>query len=412
MIVAMVLTREEDEALLSPASYHANGYPWELFARLRRADPVHRVAESSVGSFWAVSRYRDIQAIEADTETFKSTSMLTMGARGGEGLRMIVSMNPPEHTAHRAIANPWFMPRSIDWVRSFAEEIVGEVLDRAMDRNGEAIDFQEEVANFVPTAVISAYLGAPREAWGRIVDCTNRIINANDPAVARQEGAIAAVMQATGEVYQIHAATFADRKANPREDFMTALIQAEVDGAPLSDTDLFSWALILTTAGHETTQSTFSMGVRTLLGHPDQLARLKADPALLPRAIEEMLRYVSPAIHFTRRAGRDVDLHGKQVRAGDYLAMLYPSANRDGDVFGNPDAFDIARTPNRHIAFGTGAHLCIGQHLARLELKVMFEQFLARVDGIELVGEPENVFSNATGGYKHMPVRMQIRPKA
>lgn len=407
----MVLTRDEDEALLGPASYHARGYPWELFARLRREDPVHLVEESSVGRYWAISRYRDILAIEADTETFKSSSQLTMGASGGEGLRMIVSMNPPEHTAHRAVANPWFMPRSIDWVRQFAEEIVTEVLDRAMAKNGEVIDFQEEVANFVPTAVISAYLGAPREMWGRIVDCTNRIINANDPSVAKDQDLMTTIMQATGEVYQIHAATFADRKENPRDDFMTALVQAKVNGEPLSDIDLFSWALILTTAGHETTQSTFSMGVHTLLQHPEQLARLKADPALLPRAVDELLRYLSPAIHFTRRAERDVELGGKQIRAGDFLAMLYPSANRDEEIFSTPDCFDIERSPNRHIAFGTGAHLCIGQHLARLELKVMFEQFLARVESIELAGTPEFVFTNATGGYKHMPVRMQVRAK-
>lgn len=407
----MAFTREDDEALLGPASYHAIGYPWELFARLRREDPVHWVAESSVGSYWAITRYRDILAIEADTESFKSSSMLTMGSQGGEGIRMIVSMNPPEHTAHRAIANAWFMPRSIEWVRGFAEEIVTEVLDRASERNGEVIDFQEEVANLVPTAVISAYLGAPREAWGRIVDCTNRIINANDPSVAKDQDLVSTIMQATGEVFQIHAATFADRRANPADDFMTALVQAKVDGEPLSDVELFSWALILTTAGHETTQSTFSMGVHTLLQHPDQLMRLKADPSLLPRAIDELLRYLSPAIHFTRRAERDVELGCKQIRAGDYLAMLYPSANRDEDVFECPDTFDIARSPNRHIAFGTGPHLCIGQHLARLELKVMFEQFLARVDEIELAGTPEFVFTNATGGYKHMPVRMKVRAK-
>lgn len=408
----MTITREEECALLDPASYYTSGYPWEIFAKLRKDDPVHWVEDSPVGSYWAVSRYKDILEIEADTDNFKSTSQMTMGAPGADGIRMIVSMNPPEHTAHRALANPWFMPRSIDWVRGFAEEIVTEVLDQAMERNGEVVDFQEDIANFVPTAVISAYLGAPREAWGRIVDCTNRIINASDPTVARDQDVLTTVMQATGEVYQIHAATFADRKANPRDDFMTALVQARIDGAPLSDMDLFSWALILTTAGHETTQSTFAMGVHALLRHPEQLAMLRADPALLPRAIEELLRYLSPAIHFTRTAARDVEIRGRKIREGDRLAMLYPSANRDEAVFTSADRLDITRSPNRHIAFGTGIHLCIGQHLARMELRVMFEQFLARVESIEPAGEPERCFANTTGGFKHFPVRMQVRAKA
>jgi len=408
----MTVTREEERSLLDPASYHENGYPWEVWKKLRHEDPIHFIEEGYAGSCWAVTRYNDILAIEGDTDTFKSTPMLTMGSGGGEGLRMIVSMNPPEHTAHRALANKWFMPRSIDWVRGFAEEIVTETLDQAMERNCEVIDFQEDVANFVPTAVISAYLGAPRDAWSRIVDCTNRIINANDPSVAKDQDMLATIMQATGEVYQIHAATFADRRENPRDDFMTALVQAEIDGAPLSDVDLFSWALILTTAGHETTQSTFSMGVKALLDHPAELARLKADPTLLPRAIDELLRYLSPAIHFLRRADRDTQIGGKHIREGELLAMFYPSANRDEEVFEEPDRLVLGRSPNRHIAFGTGPHLCIGQHLARLELRVMFEQFLARVEEIEPVGEPENVFTNATGGYKHFPVRMKIRPKA
>ena len=168
----------------------------------------------------------------------------------------------------------------------------------------------------------------------------------------------------------------------------------------------------MTTAGHETSQSTFGMGVHTLLQHPDQLARLKADPSLLPRAIDEMLRYLSPAIHFLRTPDRDVEVGGKTIRAGEHMIMFYPSANRDEEVFENPDSFDIERNPNRHLAFGCGPHVCIGMHLAKLELRVMFEEFLARVEEIEPVGEPERVFTNSTGGFKRFPVRMRVKPKA
>lgn len=406
----MAITAEEAHWLVDPAQYQARGYPWEVWARLRREDPVHRIDEGFGAPVWAVTRYQDILAVETNAEVFRNGPRLTVGTPPNN-FRMIVNMDAPEHAAHRALANPFFMPRSIDWVRALAEEIVTEVLDRAMMRNGEVLDLQDDVANLVPTAVISAYLGAPREAWGRIIEATTLIINANDPTVAKDEGTAGLIMRATGEVYQIHAATFADRRANPRDDFMTALVRAEIDGRALTDMELFSWALILTTAGHETTQSTFGMGVELLMRHPDALARLKADPALLPRAIEEMLRFISPAIHFCRTPDRDVEVGGKLIPAGEHLVMFYPSANRDESVFADPDTFDIDRSPNRHLAFGCGPHVCIGQHLARLELRIMFEQFLARVEHIEPAGEPLRVHANSTGGYRHFPVRMKVRPK-
>jgi len=407
----MTITRDEELWMLDPAEYHRRGYPWEVWAKLRRDDPVHRIEGGFGGDFWAVTRYADIVAIETNPEVFRNGPALTVGADAA-GFRMLVNLDPPEHPKHRALANPWFMPRSIEWVRAMAEEIVTETFDRAMARNGEVIDFQEDVANAVPTAVISAYLGAPREMWPKIFEWTNQIINANDPSVAGDQGTMALLMQATGAIMQVHGATFADRRANPRDDLMTALVQAEIDGKPLTDMDLASWGVILTTAGHETSQSTFTMGVHRLLEHPEQLAKLRADPSLLPKAIDEILRHVSPAIHFLRTPNRDIEVGGKTIRAGEHMIMFYPSANRDEAMFEDPDRFDIERNPNRHLAFGCGPHVCLGMHLARLELRVMFEQFLARVEEIEPAGEPERVFTNSTGGYKHFPVRMKVRPAA
>lgn len=405
----MPTTAEETRALLDPASYHEHGYPWAVWERLRREEPVAFVEGGFGGDCWAVTRHADIVAVETDPLTFRNGPKLTMGA-DASAFRMIVNMDPPDHTAHRALANRHFMPRSIEWVRQMAEGIVTETLDRVMERNGEVIDLQEDVANMVPTAVVSAYLGAPREMWPRIIEWTSQIINANDPKVAGEQGTMALLMQATGAIMQVHGATFADRRANPREDLMTALVEARIDGQPLSDLELASWGVILTTAGHETSQSTFGMGVHTLLQHPDQLARLRADPGLLPRAIEEMLRYLSPAIHFCRTPVRDVEVGGAKIRAGEHMVMFYPSANRDPAQFENPDVFDIERASNRHLAFGCGPHQCIGMHLARLELRVMFEQFLRRVETIELAGEPERVYTNSTGGYKRLPVRLKVNP--
>jgi cholest-4-en-3-one 26-monooxygenase len=407
----MPITREEELSLLDPASYHAKGYPRDVWARLRAEDPVHFVEGGFGGDCWVLTRYEDIVSVETRPEIFRNGPKLTMGADVG-GFRMVVNMDPPEHAAHRAIANAAFMPRSIEWARELAREIVGEALDRASLRNGEVIDLQDDIANTVPTAVISAYLGMPRSLWPQIIEWTNQIINANDPSVAGDQGKQQLLMQATGAIMQAHARTFAERRANPRDDLMTALVRAEIDGRPLTDMELASWGIILTTAGHETTQSMFGMAVHELMQRPALLARLKGDPALLPRAIEEMLRYISPAIHFVRTPDRDVEVGGKTIRAGQHMVMFYPAANRDPAMFANPDELDIDRQPNRHLAFGCGPHVCLGMHLARLELRIMLEEFLARVDSIEQAGEPVRVFTNSTGGFKHFPVRMQVRPRA
>ena len=408
----MTITRQEELALLDPASFHSHGYPWAIWEKLRREDPIRYIEKDDGEGYWVVTRYQDIASIEANAEVFKNGPKLTIGVEAQNGLRLIVGMDPPDHTAHRALAKGYFMPRNIEWVRRYAEEIVSEAYDKAMARNGEVIDLQDDVANLVPTAVISAFLGAPREAWPQIIEWTNQIINANDPRVAKDQSVLQVTGQAVGQMCQYYAGIFEDRKKNPRDDLPTALVNAQINGQPMGQTELFSWAIILMTAGHETTQSTFGMGVHALLKHPEQLAKLKANPGLLPNAIEEILRYCSPAIHFIRTPDRDIEVGGKQVKAGQHMVMFYPSGNRDESVFTDPDRFDIERTPNRHIAFGTGPHLCLGMHLARLELKVMFEQFLNRVEEIEMVGEPEKVFAIATGGFKHFPVRMKVKPRS
>ena len=408
----MSITREQELALLDPASYHRHGYPWETWEKLRRDDPVHYIEKDNGESYWVVTRYRDIVSIERNAEVFRNGPKLTIGVEGQNGLRMIVGMDPPDHTAHRALAMPHFGPRNIEWVRRYAEEIVTEAFDKVMERNGEIIDLQDDVANLVPTAVISAFVGAPRELWPDIIEWTNRIINANDPRVAGDQSAREVAGQAVGQMCQFYAGIFEDRRKSPRDDLMTALVNARINGEPMGQNELYSWGIILMTAGHETTQSMFGLGVHALMQHPEQLAKLKANPQLLPSAIEELLRFVSPAVHFIRTPDRDVEVGGKKIRAGEHMVMFYPSANRDTEAFGNPDEFDIERFPNRHLAFGTGAHVCLGMHLARLELRVMFEQFLQRVEKIEVAGVPERLYALPVGGYKHFPVRMTVRPKA
>jgi len=404
----MPVSREEELSLLNPAGYHAKGYPWQVWDKLRAQDPIRWIDRGPGESYWAVTRYKDILDIESNTAVFKNAPRSVMRASQSSELHMIVAMDPPEHSAHRALANPFFMPRSIAWVRELVEQIVTEALDDLVERNGEVIDIQDDFANLVPTAVVAAYLGTPRESWTRILDCTNQIINAEDPAVNKGRDPVQIMREGTNEVFAITAATFADRRANPREDLVSALVQAEINGRKLNENELLSWAFILITAGHETTQGAFGTGLHALLQHPDQLAKLKARPELLPLAIEEMLRWSSPAIHFVRTAETDIEIAGRRIRSGDHLVMFYPSANRDEVMFIDPYVFDIERQPNRHIAFGCGPHQCIGMHLARLELRVMFSQFLKRVESVEVIDKPENVFTNNTGGFKHFPARLRL----
>lgn len=411
MTVDELLTRDEEQSLLEPACYHKQGYPWGVWAKLRRDSPIHHI-ESPTGPCWAVTLHKDILAIETKPEIFKNGPRLTMASHKKNDPPMVVDLDPPDHGLQRAVASKFFMPRSIVSLRGRTEEIVDEVFDEAMKRNGEIIDLQQDVSNLIPTAVVSAYLGAPREMWRPLNDWTSMIFNAADPLVSKDRSPQETIIYAHGEIYRAHAETIADRRANPRDDFLSALIEAEIDGRKLTDKELLGWTGILSTAGHETTSSTFGMGVNTLLDHPDQLARLKADPGLLPKAIEEILRYTSPAIHFVRTPDRDVEVGGKHIRSGEQMVMFYPSANRDAEAFDEPDRFDIGRSPNKHLAFGCGPHQCLGMHLAKMELTVMFEQFLSRVETIERVAEPEHVFAVATGGYRRLPVRMTIKPKA
>lgn len=387
----MTITREEELALLDPASYHRNGYPWRTWEKLRREAPVHHIDKGNGEAYWVVTRYQDIVDIERNAEVFKNGPKLTIGVEGQNGLRMIVGMDPPDHTAHRALAMPHFGPRNIEWVRRYAEEIVTEAFDKVMARNGETVDLQDDVANLVPTAVISAFVGAPRELWPDIIGWTNQIINANDPRIAGDQSARDVAGQAVGQMCQFYAGIFEDRKKNPRDDLMTALVNARIHGEPIGQVELFSWGIILMTAGHETTQSMFGLGVHALMQHPDQLAKLKANPQLLPSAIEELLRYVSPAVHFCRTPDRDVEVGGRKIRAGEHMVMFYPSANRDAAVFTDPDRLDIERSPNRHLAFGTGPHVCLGMHLARLEARAAVRGLVAALPGLRVrpgVDEP------------------------
>ena len=269
----------------------------------------------------------------------------------------------------------------------------------------------KEVSAPLPIAVIAWLLGVPREDWHRIFDWTNRVIGAGDPEFreegkTRQETAKATMV----ELFTYFAQLVEEKKRNPDDNLISLFAQAEVDGQPLELMDVLAWCLIIVVAGNETTRNATTGGMLAFIENPDELRRLQQDPSLLDSAIEEVVRWSTPIIHFARTPNRDYELRGKTIKAGDPMALFYASANRDEEVFEDPFRFRIDRRPNRHLGFGVGEHFCLGAHLARLEMKVAYKYLLPRIQEVELAGPVERLHSSLVGGVKHLPIRYKLFP--
>lgn len=397
-----------------------------LWRVLRAHDPVHwnegRTVKLSSGrerwhpGFWNITRYDDIFRVSRDPETFISGEGIALTVEPPEEIRaqmeamgeipqMMIETDPPRHTKQRQIVNKGFTPRAISRLESHVRTIADTILDGLEART--ECDFVVDVSAKLPLAVICELLGVDRKDWQLVFDLSNRILGGDDPEYQNGPGEDVTQMV----IYGFFRNLIEERRARPREDLISALGAAHIDGEPLNYLELVMFCTLLMVAGNETTRNATTGGVLALLEHPGQLERLEADPSLMPTAVEEVLRWTSPVMHMTRVATRDVELRGKTIKAGDRVAMWYPSANRDEDAFGDADRFDILRQPNEHIAFGVGEHFCLGANLARLELRVILGEVLRRMEGLELAGPPERLRSNFVGGIKHLPVRWrEIHP--
>ena len=397
--------------LNSPANY-AKGLPHDQWALLRRHAPVfwHRGVEGWFPGYWAVTKYEDVLTISRDPATFISSHGIIIGitpenAGPAAGLgKMLITMDPPRHVRLRRLVNRGFTPRAVAAFEPHVREITTDILNSIAPKGN--CDFVTEAAAILPLAVICGMMGVPKEDWPKMFDLTNKVLGADDPEYQAEQGnAEETLMQGYMEMFSYFARSILEHKKNKKDDLISVLIESEVEGEKLSDEEILYFCYLLILAGNETTRNATSGGLLTLLEHPDQLARLKTDLSLMPSAVEEILRWVSPVMHMTRAATRDVELHGQQIKAGDKLAMWYPSVNRDEDIFPNANTFDITRTPNDHLAFGIGEHFCLGAGFARLELRVMLEELLRRLPDLEPAGPVERLASNFIGGIKHMPIR-------
>lgn len=415
--MALTLT-EAGLALTDPAVYADEALLHEALGLLRREDPVHRVEAPGFAPFWAVTRYADIMEIERNHTVFRNAprpllQTVEMDAQQrqreaeGTALRTLIHMDDPEHRVVRAIGADWFRPRAMRAMEERVTELARQYVDRMAGYDGEC-DFATQVAVHYPLYVILSLLGLPESDFPRMLKLTQELFGGGDEERRRgstPEDLLAPLLEFFAYFQDLTAA----RRAVPTDDLASAIANATVDGEHLPDFDTASYYVIIATAGHDTTSSTVSGGLHALIQHPGELARLRDDPALLPTAVEEMIRWVTPVKEFMRTATADTQVGGVTIGAGESVLLSYPSGNRDEEVFADPFRFDVARDPNKHLAFGFGVHFCLGAALARMETRALFAELLSRLESIELAGRPEWVATTFVGGLKHLPIRYTLK---
>ncbi len=385
------------------------GVPYEAFEHLRRTDPVHWHEEPDGPGFWALTLHEDIRNVSKDPKRFSSyaagVSRLDVTDPGRlEAYRMIViAQDPPEHRLTRGLVSTIFTPRAISALESPIRSIARETLDQALEKR--EIDFVADYASPVPMHTISEMMGVPEDKRDRLFELSGGLIDDQDPEVVASPEFRS---NAQIEVFTTAQQLATRERETPGNNLTQTLLAAELEGRQLTEMEFNTFFMFLIIAGNETTRTAMSGGLATLLEHPDQFEALRNDPSLIPSAIEEMLRFWPPIHHFRRTAMCDVEMRGKTIREGDKVLVWYPSANRDESVFEDPNTFDIRRDPNNHLSFGYGEHFCLGASLARLELRVMFEELLASTTEIVQLAPARRLRSNLINGIKEM--RVELRP--
>jgi cytochrome P450 len=401
--------------IIDPAYYAANGYPHALFAELRERAPVAWCEAPGFDPFWAVTEHDDLVWMSKHPETFENAPLSFIAPRGqfGEGEDLndlaheLLQMDPPEHREYRSMTSSYFTPRSIESMRPQVIRCVDDILDRVEEFSGKSFDFVAHVAAVMPIVVIADMLGLPQSDRDQFFRWTNEIVAPDEPEFQREPG-VSPFAAALAELMEYFAGMVAERRRRPTSDITSVIANATVRGGPVPDLELLSYLALLIVAGNETTRNATSGGLISFIENPEEWSRLQAEPDLLKPACEEIVRFTSPLIQFARTPNRDVEVHGQPIRSGETMGVFYPAANRDPKVFDEPDRFRIERWPNRHVGFGIGEHVCLGAHLARMELQEFFGALGRRMKRVELVGPIERSASSFIGGVKRLPVRMEF----
>lgn len=398
-----------DDIDLTDASVWERGAPHEWLDRLRTQDPVHWHPESDGRGFWALTRHEDVRRVSTAPLEFSSylggpTRKDATEESLAQVRMVIIGMDPPEHRTFRSIVSKAFTPKMISRLesslRAETARVVGELRDR------DRCDFVNDVAARIPMWSISELMGVPEADRYRLYELSHALIDDQDPEIAPTPETS---MEASVEIFGYANEMAARERANPTGSLTSALLEAEVDGRKLDDMEYVLFFMFLIVAGNETTRTASSQGLRALIEHPDEFARLRADRSLVPSAVEEMLRWEPPIHHFRRTATADLAIGDQRIAEGDKVLMWYPGVNRDPAVFDDPHTFRIDRTPNPQLSFGVGEHFCLGANLARLSLRLLFAELIDAVDDIELAAPPRRLHSNLINGIKEMQIRYQPR---
>lgn len=403
------------QTFLTGATFTDESFFHGVTTRLRRESPVQWVEHPDFNPFYVLTKHADVLDVELHPTEFLNAPRAILGnkeadanrAMQGHLVKSLVQMDDPEHRLHRNLTSDWFLPKNLARLDARLQQLADRSVQQMVDAGGQ-VDFAAQIAIQYPLYVILAILGLPEDDYPRMLRLTQELFGAEDPDFKRDENALAGIIQTVADFVNYFDGITADRKASPTEDLASVIANGVIDGEPIGHKEQLGYYIIAATAGHDTTSNSMSGGLLALIEHPDELARLKADPSLLTTAVDEMIRWTSPVKHFMRTATVDYDIRGTTVKAGQDVLLSYWSANRDEDVFTDPFRFDVGRSPNKHLAFGFGVHYCLGAMLARMEMKALFGALLPRLEHVELAGDPELVRSTFVSGLKRLPISYRM----
>lgn len=422
------LSPEMAAAVIDPKSYAEWDGLLDKFDWLRENMPVGRIvaADDSFDPFWLITRYEDVMRISKDNQTFlnnpRPTVLSTKDAIAFSekvtGSKMLVDslvvFDAPIHMKYRRLTQDWFMPKNLKLLETEIEALAKVTVDRLVDAGGE-VDFVPLVSAPYPLHVVMQILGVPEADEQRMLFLTQQMFGGQDEDLSgtgmkdmTPEQMMQVVAGAVADFEAYFAKLAEEKRANPTDDVASIIANAEVDGAPLNDRDMAGYYIIVASAGHDTTSASTAGAMMALAQDPAQFARVKADRSLLSGIVEEAIRWTTPVQHFMRTAAEDTEIGGQKIAKDDWLMINYVAANHDPAQFDNPRKFDAARSPNRHLAFGAGAHQCLGLHLARLEMRILFNELLDRIETLELAGEPKRAKSSFVGGLKTLPIKYSL----
>lgn len=415
------VTAVDPKAHADPERLHAN------FAWLRANQPLGRAEIDGYDPFWLVTKHADILHVSRNNDLFHNGDRQTTftsqeGDRvarkltGGSPhlVRTLVQMDAPDHPKYRVLTQAWFLPQNIRKLEADIRELAKRHVDHMAELGGQC-DFVRDVALHYPLRVIMRILGVPPEHEPRMLKLTQELFGAADPELSRGGGAALGTEEAIGQIQSVLIDFFTyfnaiteGRRARPKDDLASVIANGRIDGHPIPQFDAVSYYVIVATAGHDTTSSSTAGAIWALCENPDQFAKVKADPSLVAGLVDESIRWTTPVRHFMRSATADTELRDRRIAEGDWLMLCYPSGNRDEEVFEDPFAFRVDRSPNRHLAFGYGAHVCLGQHLAKMEMRILWEELLPRLESVEFAGQPRLSEAGFVNGPKHLPIRYRM----